>query len=123
MSKHVNYEVNVGSGCGNGSVIVPDNATDEEIRLAILDDLYEVVYEVEVVDKYAIINISREKDGLVDGVCIQGFTGTLEEATQWARATEKANSNRIKVAVIEDRLYSHFQNIYGAKRLDIEKEI
>ncbi len=46
MSKYVNYEVNVGSGRGNGTVIVPDNATDEEIRLAILDDLYYVHYEV-----------------------------------------------------------------------------
>lgn len=42
-----NYEVNVGSGSGTGSVLLPDNATDDEIRLAIMDDLYDVTYEKE----------------------------------------------------------------------------
>lgn len=39
------YEVNIGGGVATGSVIVPDNATDDEIRLAIMDDLYDVSYE------------------------------------------------------------------------------
>lgn len=43
-SKEIQYEVNVGSGCSNGTVFVDENATDEEIRLAIMDDLYDVDY-------------------------------------------------------------------------------
>lgn len=39
-----NYEVNVGSGCATGSVLVSECATDDEIRLAIMNDLYEVSY-------------------------------------------------------------------------------
>lgn len=38
------YEVDVGSGCGTGSVLVPENATDDEIQLAIMNDLYSVNY-------------------------------------------------------------------------------
>lgn len=41
------YEVNVGSGCCNGEVFVPDNATEEEIKVAILDSLYSVSYTTE----------------------------------------------------------------------------
>jgi hypothetical protein len=47
MSKWVNYEVNVGSGCGTGSVLVPDDATEDDIHLAIIDDLYDVNYTIE----------------------------------------------------------------------------
>lgn len=43
-SKEIQYEVNVGSGCANGTIFVDENATDEEIRLAIMDDLYNVDY-------------------------------------------------------------------------------
>lgn len=43
-SKEIQYEVNVGSGCANGTVFVDESATDEEIRLAIMDDLYDVDY-------------------------------------------------------------------------------
>lgn len=43
----VKYEVNIGGGCATGTVIVPDDATDDDIRLAILDDLYDVDYEIE----------------------------------------------------------------------------
>ena len=39
------YEVNVGGGCGTGSVFVPESATDDEIYLAIMHDLYDVSYE------------------------------------------------------------------------------
>lgn len=38
------YEVDVGGSCATGEVIVPEGATDDEIRLAILDDLYDVQY-------------------------------------------------------------------------------
>ena len=40
------YEVNVGGGCATGYVYVPDDATDDDIRLAILDDLYDVSYKL-----------------------------------------------------------------------------
>ena len=39
------YEVNIGGGCATGSVTVPEGATDDDIRLAIMDDLYDVDYE------------------------------------------------------------------------------
>lgn len=39
------YEVNIGGAVGTGTVIVPEDATDDQIRLAIMDDLYEVSYE------------------------------------------------------------------------------
>ena len=42
--RYYEYEVNVGSGVGTGEVIVDDDATDDQIRLAIMDDLYEVTY-------------------------------------------------------------------------------
>lgn len=38
------YEVNVGSGSATGSVLVSGDATDDEIRLAIMNDLYDVSY-------------------------------------------------------------------------------
>ena len=43
----IKYEVNVGSGAANGSVLVADDATDDDIRLAIMDDLYDVNYTIE----------------------------------------------------------------------------
>ena len=68
--------------------------------------------------KFTLVNVDREKDGLVCGAWIQNFTGTLEEAVQWARETEQANSNRISVAVVEDMYYTPFSIVHGAKRLD-----
>lgn len=52
--------------------------------------------------KYSLVNVSAEKDGYVDGVWICNYTGTLIGAIKEARDTEKANSNRIKVAVVDD---------------------
>jgi hypothetical protein len=52
--------------------------------------------------KFSLINVTKEVDGLVDGYWLQNKTGTLEEAIVHARGTEKANSNRITVAVVED---------------------
>ena len=40
----VEYEVDVGSGCATGSVFVDSDANDDEIRLAITNDLYNVTY-------------------------------------------------------------------------------
>lgn len=46
MSKliEVEYEVDVGSGCATGSVFVDSDANDDEIRLAIINDLYSITY-------------------------------------------------------------------------------
>lgn len=43
----IKYEVDVGGGCGTGSVFAPDDATEDDIRLAIMDDLYSVYWEKE----------------------------------------------------------------------------
>ena len=72
--------------------------------------------------RYSLINVSREKNGLVDGAWMQDFAGTLEDATQLARETERANSNQISVAVVEDMYYTPFSNVYGAKRLDLKEQ-
>lgn len=50
---------------------------------------------------FSLINVSKEKDGNVDGNWIQDFTGTFEKAVEWAKRTEIANSSRIDVAVVE----------------------
>lgn len=52
-------------------------------------------------NKFSLINVSERKNGLVSGNWIQDFTGTKEEAFQRAKDTEKANSYRISVAVVE----------------------
>ena len=43
-SKEIRYEVNVVSGCTTGTIFVDEGATDEEIKLAIMDDLYDINY-------------------------------------------------------------------------------
>lgn len=57
--------------------------------------------------KYSLINVSvlHEEAGTVDGVWLQDHTGTLKTASKVARETEKANSNRIKIAVVESLNY------------------
>jgi hypothetical protein len=50
---------------------------------------------------YSLINVSKRYKGRVDGNWMQDKTGTKEEAMQAARDTERANSNRISVAVVE----------------------
>jgi len=52
-------------------------------------------------ERFSLINVSEEKDGLVDGVWIQDFHGSLENAILFSEETEKVNGNRIKVAVVE----------------------
>lgn len=53
------------------------------------------------VEHYSLIVIYKESGDMVDGTWIQNFTGTLAEASRAARETEKANSDRIKVAVVD----------------------
>lgn len=52
--------------------------------------------------KFSLITIHEEKNGLVSGNWVQNHIGTLETASAAARATEAANSNRIRVAIIEE---------------------
>lgn len=46
----VTYEVDVGSGGCQGVIFVPDDATDKEVKAAILDDLYNVIIKTEPED-------------------------------------------------------------------------
>ena len=39
-------EVGVGGGCATGEVIVSEDADDDDIRLEIMNDLYEVTYTI-----------------------------------------------------------------------------
>lgn len=43
----VTYWVDVGDGAAQGSVHVPDEATEDEINTAILNDLYDYGYTTE----------------------------------------------------------------------------
>ena len=70
--------------------------------------------------RFTLINVSHEKDGVVDGAWLQDHTGTIETATEEARETERANSNRITVAVIEYMYYTPFTHIFCAERLDVK---
>lgn len=51
--------------------------------------------------RYSLINVWVENNGYVNGFWMQDFTGTLSDAIKCAKALEKANSNRIEVAVTE----------------------
>lgn len=51
-------------------------------------------------NKFSLINVSERKNGLVSGNWIQDVTGTKKEAFIKAKYTEKANSNKIEVAVV-----------------------
>lgn len=70
--------------------------------------------------RYSLVNVSNEKDGLVDGVWMQHHTGTLETAIEMARATEKVNSNQITVAVVEalNNTEPNYSIRFKLKRLD-----
>ncbi|MGC6586619.1 hypothetical protein ACPV3A_16830 [Paenibacillus sp. Dod16] len=52
-------------------------------------------------NKFSLINVSERKNGMVSGNWIQDITATKDEAFKRARDTEKANGNRIEVAVVE----------------------
>lgn len=71
--------------------------------------------------KYSLVTVYNEENGKVDGVLIQNYIGTLDEASKFARETEKANSNRIVVAVVGDLCCSTADYSFrkGLKRLDV----
>jgi len=69
---------------------------------------------------YSLIQVYNEVDDNVDGVWIQDCSGTtLEIAVARAKATERANRNRIKVAVVESLglLCPNYDYRTGLKRL------
>lgn len=51
--------------------------------------------------RFSLVQYEKEEDGFVYGTWIQDCTGTFDEACRRAAETEAANSNRIKVAVVE----------------------
>ena len=70
---------------------------------------------------YMLLNISKCENGLVSGTHIEWCCAcTLEEAAERARATEVANGNRIKVAVVDElyNAYSMGKQYKNLKRLD-----
>lgn len=71
--------------------------------------------------KFSLINVIRERNSLVDGTWIQDCTGTLTEAAQLARDTERVNSNRITVAVIEQYTCGgpYYSMVTNKRRLDV----
>lgn len=71
--------------------------------------------------KYSLITVLSERNGLVDGNWIQDVTGELKDAIACARATERANSNRITVAVVPELAgcgASAYDTRTGLRRLD-----
>ena len=50
---------------------------------------------------YSLINVVSETASHVIGSLVQDFTGDYQEAQQFAKETEQANSNRIKIAVCD----------------------
>ena len=70
--------------------------------------------------RYSLINVACEKNEYVDGAWLQNHTGTLQTAIKAARDTEKANSNRIKVAVVDVLYFStpNYSFLKDLKRLD-----
>lgn len=51
--------------------------------------------------RYSLINVEVDHGETVDGNWIQDVTGTFEDALQIAQETEKTNSSRIQIAVVE----------------------
>lgn len=54
-----------------------------------------------MMSKYSLINVMKEKDGLVSGYWIQDHHGTLETAKQLADDTNEVNSNKLNIAVVD----------------------
>ena len=71
--------------------------------------------------RYSLINVSKQRGEIVEGIWLQNCTGDLHEAVKCARDTEKANSRRITVAVVEEINGTTLIGVYrkGMKRLDI----
>lgn len=74
--------------------------------------------------KYSLINVCKEKDGYVDGTWIQDSIGSFAKAVRIARDTEKANSNRIIVAVVNglSAYIPDYSLLKHLKRLDKNEE-
>lgn len=69
-------------------------------------------------NRFSIINVSKREDGFVSGNWVVNVTGTLEEARERLAAINKANSNRLDLAVVEfTNGFSQFQFITKAKEL------
>lgn len=70
--------------------------------------------------KFSLINVSAEKDGKVDGYWVQDHIGDLKSAIKAAKETEKANNNKIKVAVVDQvsNTTPSLDIFTGLKRLD-----
>jgi hypothetical protein len=69
-------------------------------------------------NRFSIINVSNREDGFVSGNWVVDVTGTLEEARERLAAINKANSNRLDLAVVEfTNGFSQFQFITKAKEL------
>lgn len=71
---------------------------------------------------FSLITVSRvHEDGKIDGYLVQHKMGTtLEGAIDWAKQTEKANSDKIDVAVIDHPGYlcGPLESFYRRTRLD-----
>lgn len=69
--------------------------------------------------KFSLIQIYEEINGLVDGVWLQDYTGEFDMAVKVAKATEKANGNRIKVAIVDKTNHScpNYSLLTDLKRL------
>lgn len=71
--------------------------------------------------KFSLFHIYKEENSFIDGIWLQGHIGTLETAIQVVIDTEKANSNKINVAVIEGDNFSQYNYYYNLKRLDSKR--
>lgn len=82
--------------------------------------------------KFSIVTVIKDRgNGIIDGVWMQNHVGSIESAIEKAKSTEKANGNRIKIAVVDDLNFSEpnysvrtFLNSLGLKneRAVIENE-
>lgn len=73
----VKYDVSVGSASRNGTVFVEETATDDQIRIAIMEDMYYIDYKkIEEKDGFRI-----EYEIGVGGGCRNGTTFVSKNAT------------------------------------------
>ena len=73
--------------------------------------------------KYSLINVAGIQYGKIYGYWVVNHVGTLDSATELAIATEKVNSNKLDIAVVDEvtgpcpNLDTH----YFLNRLDIQR--
>ena len=53
-------------------------------------------------EKFSLINVIKEHDGLVDGGWLQNHIGTLETAQEKARRTNEVNGNKLDIAIVAE---------------------